>query len=206
MLVFATTNTSKLNLTKFTIGLVYSCMLPDNYQQFIASLLKNLIEPIIHQSLEISFQKEGDQWRLNLQSRTLQKVVVENKDLIPALQHILRVVVAKNFPGDRTHFILDIDGLRKHREEYLNKFVYNLAEREVANQGHTIILLNLTSYERRMVHQMLAEVRGLETVSVGSGSGRRLIIRPTSDTGAKNIDQAKVIDINKQIRDYLDKN
>jgi len=196
----------KPNLTKFVIELEHSGMLPDNYQQFIVNLLKNLIEPIIHQNLEVSFQKEGDQWRLNLQSKNLQKLVVENKDLIPAIQHILRVIVAKNFPGDRTHFILDVDSLRKYREEYIRKFVYDLAEREVATQGNTVILLHLTSYERRLVHQMLAEVRGLETVSVGSGSGRRLIIRPTSDTGAKNIDQARVIDIDKQIRDYLDKN
>jgi predicted RNA-binding protein Jag len=202
----ATIKVLKPNLTKFVIELEHSGMLPDNYQQFIVNLLKNLIEPIIHQNLEVFFQKEGDQWRLNLQSKNLQKLVVENKDLIPAIQHILRVIVAKNFPGDRTHFILDVDSLRKYREEYIRKFVYDLAEREVATQGNTVILLHLTSYERRLVHQMLAEVRGLETVSVGSGSGRRLIIRPTSDTGAKNIDQAKVIDIDKQIRDYLDKN
>ena len=202
----ATIKVLKSNLTKFVIELEHSGMLPDNYQQFIVNLLKNLIEPIIHQNLEVSFQKEGDQWRLNLQSKNLQKLVVGNKDLIPAIQHILRVIVAKNFPGDRTHFILDVDSLRKYREEYIRKFVYDLAEREVATQGNTVILLHLTSYERRLVHQMLAEVRGLETVSVGSGSGRRLIIRPTSDTGAKNIDQAQVIDIDKQIRDYLDKN
>ena len=126
----ATIKVLKSNLTKFVIELEHSGMLPDNYQQFIVNLLKNLIEPMIHQNLEVSFQKEGDQWRLNLQSKNLQKLVVENKDLIPAIQHILRVIVAKNFPGDRTNlFWMLIVYVSIEKSIYVNSFTIWLKEK-----------------------------------------------------------------------------
>ena len=39
----------------------------------------------------------------------------------------------------------------------------------------------LNSYERRIVHVTLAEVRGVQTFSVGEGADRRVTVAPADD-------------------------
>ncbi len=177
------------------------------YQDTLQEVIEYIIEPLVKEKVEMEFSKEGDQWRVNLVVRKkIEEIIGEYKEILNSIQHIARVTMSKKFPGDRTHFILDVNRSRYNREEFLNKTVMDLAEKHVLKIGQTLILLNLTSYERRLIHQMMTEVGGLETISVGSGHERRLIIRPTSDTGSISMEKAKVIDVNREISDYLDKN
>ncbi len=176
-----------------------------DYRQFIVDLIKSLTQPIVHENVSVEFVKEGEQWRINLESPNIKKIIGDNKEIINSIQHIVRVTVSKRFPGDRTHFILDVKYFRQYREQFLNKFLPEKVQEEVLSNGISLILLNLTSYERRIVHKMMSETKGLETVSVGSGFERRLIIRPTSDIGSVNMEKAIVIDIDKEIQSYLDK-
>ncbi len=176
-----------------------------DYRQFIVDLIKNLTQPIVHENVSVEFVKEGEQWRINLESPNIKKIIGDSKEVISSIQHIVRVIVSKRFPGDRTHFVLDVRNFRQHREQFLKKFISAKAQEEVLSKGISLILLNLTSYERRIAHQMMNETKGLETVSVGSGFERRLIIRPTSDIGSVNMEKAIVIDIDKEIQSYLDK-
>lgn len=176
------------------------------YRQFLEEVIHNITWPLLKESVDLGFVSEGDQWRVNLITQKSSQLIGEHKEIINSLQHIARVTLSKKFPGDRTHFILDVNSFRQSREEFINRSLMALADEEVLKTGHTLILLHLTSYERRIVHQMMAEVSGLETVSVGGGSDRRLIIRPTSDTGSMGMEKAKVIDVNKEVDQYLDKN
>jgi spoIIIJ-associated protein len=177
-----------------------------SYRQTLQEVIRYITEPLIKEEVELDFNKEGDQWRVNLSIKKDDWVIGEHKEILNSIQHISRVTLSKKFPGDRTHFILDVNHHRHNREEFLNKTVMELADKHVLKTGQTLILLHLTSYERRLIHQMMTEVGGLETMSVGSGHERRLIIRPTSDTGSISMDQAKVIDVNREISEYLDKN
>lgn len=176
------------------------------YRQDLEEVIHNITTPLLHEKVGLEFSKEGDQWRINLVVKKDDHIIGEHKEILNSIQHIARVTMSKKFPGDRTHFILDVNKMRHNREEFLNKSVMDLANNHVLKAGQTLILLRLTSYERRLIHQMMTEVGGLETVSVGSGFERRLIIRPTSDTGSIGMDKAKVIDVNREIAHYLDKN
>jgi predicted RNA-binding protein Jag len=175
------------------------------YQDLLQKLIISITTPLIKEEVKLNFLKEGDQWRVNLTTAKESELIGEHKEILNSIQHITRVAMSKKFPGDRTHFILDINRFRLNREEFLNKTLMSLADSYVLKGGQTLILLHLSSYERRLIHQMMTEVSGLETISVGSGHDRRLIIRPTSDTGSIGMDKAKVIDVNKEINDYLDK-
>lgn len=169
------------------------------YKEQISKIINQIVAPISGQ-VELEFLKEGEQWRVNITSKNGEKLIGYKGELLNALQHVLRVLVHKNFPEDRTKFILDIGLNRQKREEYINQKIPEMAKEDVLKNGVTFIIQNLSSYERRIVHGLLGEVKGLETVSVGDGYTRKLLIRPTSEIGSLGLDNSKLIDIN-QIQD-----
>lgn len=160
-----------------------------------------LIQPMMPNH-EIEFLKEADQWRINIVvTPELEKVILGfNNELINALQHYVRIAIHRAYPEDRTHFILDVNTAKKRREQYITETIPKLGEEEVLRDGKSIIFVGLSSYERRLVHGIMVEVKGLETVSVGPQNDRRLILRPTSEAGGSSgIENARVIDINKEL-------
>lgn len=168
----------------------------DQYKTYLVATLQSLITPLLAEDeYSIDVCKEADQWRINIDGIHTNALIDDSTELLRALQHILRVKTHKQFPHERTHFILDIDKYRQKREHLLKERVKIIAETEVLNNGLTLILVRLSSYERRLIHNLLVEIDGLETTSVGQGSSRKLLIRPTSELGSKSMESAKVVDL-----------
>jgi spoIIIJ-associated protein len=167
-----------------------------NIKDFVDKLLE-VILPGLFDDSNFEYEKEGNQWRIKVNTSGTYADDVDLKSIAHSIQHILRISVHKNFSEDRTHFLIDIDNFRSQREDKLKKLIPSLAENKVVIQGKTVVLMGLSGYERMLVHQMLAEVKGLETTSVGNGPGRKLLIVPDSETGASGMDKAIMVDINK---------
>lgn len=159
----------------------------------ILQLLLPIVKAISPNS-EIDFQKEADQWRIVIKKGT-QDLVGENSEVLRSMQHLLRVVIHKKYPQDRTHFLFDVDGFRSKREMALKVHIPDLAKYKVLEEGNTVVLVNLSGYERMIVHQLLADIKGLETNSVGPKNERRLLIMPTSEIGSTAMDDAIIWDI-----------
>ena len=164
-------------------------------QSTVEQILDLLVKPICGE-YKAEFVREGEQWRVNLTGENTKNLLGFKGEVLNSVQHLVRVLVHQRIPKDRTHFILDVDMSRSKREKFINEEIPNMAKHEVLGLGMTIIIKNLSSYERRLIHQMLQEVEGLETMSVGEGNNRKLLIRPTSDTGSLGIDNSKIVDIN----------
>lgn len=161
----------------------------------IAEIVDLLVRPICG-DYTLELVREGEQWRINLGGENIARLLAYQGEVLNSVQHLVRVLVHQRMPKDRTHFILDVNMTRSVREKFINEEIPNMAKNEVLALGMTIIIKNLSSYERRLIHQMLQEVDGLETMSVGEGNSRKLLIRPTSDTGSLGIDNSKIVDIN----------
>jgi spoIIIJ-associated protein len=166
------------------------------FQDQLKQILLQLIEPMTT-SLEISITKEGEQWRVIVNTDQNELLVGYRGENIKAIQHIARVMVHKKFPDDRTHFMIDIGEYKKTRENLISSKITNIAEIEVLEKGKTLILTNLNSYERRIVHNLLNEIKGIETTSVGEELNRKLIIRPTTGEimATTGMDNALILDI-----------
>jgi spoIIIJ-associated protein len=167
----------------------------EQYKQQISKIINNIVTPICG-PVELEYAKEGDQWRVNVVSPNGPELFGYKGELLNALQHLIRVLIHKQFVDDRTRFLLDVGMTRHRREDYINKQIPEMAKEEVLKNGTTYIVQNLSSYERRIIHGMLAEVKGLETLSVGDGYSRKLLIRPTTEIGSMGMDNSKIIDIN----------
>ncbi len=173
------------------------------FQEELHAVLKLLIEPIAAEP-NIQISKEGDQWRVNVNTDQNDLLVGYKGENIKAIQHVTRVLIHKKFPDNRTHFLIDVGKYRKSREHVLNATIQNMADKDVLEQGKTIIITGLTSYERRIVHNLLTEIKGLETTSIGEEGTRKLIIRPTQGeiVGGMGMDNAIIVSIDQLISDY----
>lgn len=95
-------------------------------------------------------------------------------DTVAALQEITRIAV-QNKTGAYSRLILDIDGSRNSREKELRALVEKAVER--LNDGATEAALPpMSSYERKIVHDLVAE-HGLISESSGEGRDRHTVVR-----------------------------
>lgn len=95
-------------------------------------------------------------------------------DTVQALQELTRIAVQTK-TGRFSRLILDVGGSRDARQRQLEKLVDRAVERldEGASQAS---LPAMSSYERKLVHDIVAE-RGLVSESYGDGADRHTVIR-----------------------------
>lgn len=97
-------------------------------------------------------------------------------DGLNSLQYLVNLfAIGKVQEGARA--VLDASGYRDKRAETLVKMALDVA-REVKGRGEEAVLEPLPSFERRIVHQALAEFGGVTTYSEGDEPYRRVVITP----------------------------
>ena len=100
--------------------------------------------------------------------------LISDPDTVQALQELTRIAVQTQ-TGRFSRLILDVGGSRSTRQRQLE----NLVDRaiELLDEGaQQASLPAMSSYERKLVHDIVAE-RGLVSESYGEGSDRHTVIR-----------------------------
>ncbi len=100
----------------------------------------------------------------------------QNMETLLAAQHLLKVMLRKD-AGTPCHIDIDINGYKNKRREYLRELAVSTAN-EVALAKREVALAPMSAYERRVVHMELSERRDIVTESRGTGSDRRIVVRP----------------------------
>lgn len=96
-------------------------------------------------------------------------------DAVQALQEITRLAVQAK-TGRFSRLILDVGGSREVRATELQGLV-DAAIAQLSAGRHEIELEPMSSYERKLVHDIVAE-RGYHSESRGEGRDRRLVVTP----------------------------
>ncbi len=95
---------------------------------------------------------------------------------LEALQELTRVAVGQRL-GARCRVMVDVEGYRKRRRSRLAAKARDLAKR-VQQTGREVELEPMNPYERKVVHDAVASVGGVESSSRGEEPERRVVIRP----------------------------
>ena len=93
-----------------------------------------------------------------------------------ALQHLLRALLYRRLEGP-AHIVLDVEGYKKSREEFLRELAKAAAER-VRETKETLLLKPMMPYERRVVHTEISEIPEVTSESQGVDPERRVRISP----------------------------
>ncbi|MCL3860754.1 R3H domain-containing nucleic acid-binding protein [Actinotalea sp. K2] len=108
--------------------------------------------------------------------RTLRKLVGADGEVLDALQELTRLAVQTK-TGERSRLMLDIAGFRAARKAELAE-VAKKAIAEVQSTGGPVSLEPMNPFERKVVHDVVAEA-GLVSDSEGVEPSRFVVVRPS---------------------------
>ncbi|AMM34736.1 jag [Sinomonas atrocyanea] len=103
----------------------------------------------------------------------LDTLVGADGEVLEALQELTRLSVL-SATGNRSRLVLDINGYRGERSVRLQELAETAVERVKAGET-TVHLDPMSSYERKIVHDAVAEL-GFVSESEGEGAARHIVV------------------------------
>ena len=95
---------------------------------------------------------------------------------LDAIQELARTAVGRRL-DQRIRVLIDVEDYRKRQDDRLTERARTVAER-VAESGREEQLDPMNAYERKLVHDAVAEVDGVESISEGTDPDRFVVVRP----------------------------
>lgn len=139
-------------------------------KEYLQELLNNMN---IDANFEVKIRDE--QITIKMFSSKNAILIGKNGQTLKALTNILKQVVYKDM-NVYPYIILDVEDYKEKQEKRLERLAKNIA-REVRNTGVEIAMDNMNSYERRIVHNVLAKYEDLSTNSEGEEPNRHIVVK-----------------------------
>lgn len=95
---------------------------------------------------------------------------------LDAIQELARTSVGRRL-DQRIRVLVDVEDYRKRQEDRLIERAREVAER-VRRTGDQEKLEPMNAYERKLVHDLVATIDGLESLSEGIDPERSVVVRP----------------------------
>jgi len=99
-----------------------------------------------------------------------------NAQPLLAAQHLIRLMFKKHFPDCPDKLMIDIGNFREQQQTALEAAVKEAIWQAKAS-GNSVHLSPMSSFERRLVHMLIANEPELMSESMGTGDGRHVIIK-----------------------------
>jgi spoIIIJ-associated protein len=113
---------------------------------------------------------------IDLEGSELAELVGPDGETLDALQELTRLAVLRQTKR-RARLLLDINGFRALQREQLVAAVKETVEQVLRTREHQE-LRPMTPAERKIVHDAVAALDGVQTESLGEEPNRRVVIRP----------------------------
>lgn len=142
----------------------------------IKDYLKEVVEGL---GLQVNFEtsKENDTYYITMYSNNNSALIGKNGKTLSALETLV-----KNKVNIEWEFypkvVLDVENYKEKRIAALERMAVKIAK-EVRDTKVDVALENMNSYERRIIHNKLANFKGISTESVGTEPERHIIIKST---------------------------
>lgn len=146
----------------------------------IIDYIKEVIEGMfgswpIKVSVEVS--QEDEFVMVDLTTSNDELFVQPKADPLLALQHLVRLMVRRKFPEELVHLTINIGDFHQRQRDALKKVAQD-AVRQAKHGGAPVYLPPMSSFERRIVHMVVAEEPEVVSESTGVGPGRRVVVKP----------------------------
>lgn len=148
----------------------------------VAAEIKNyLSELLTKMDLETTFETKirGEQITIKMFSNQNNILIGRNGQTLKALQQIIRQHIF-NIIGVYPYILLDVENYKEKCENHLEKLAKQIA-REVTKTKQPVIMDNMNSYERRIVHNTLANFKNITTFSEGEEPNRHIVVKIKED-------------------------
>ena len=144
--------------------------------QAAADFLGGLVEAFGSKG-NVSVSREDDEIEVRVDGTELGLLVGPGGATLLAIQDLARVASQRRLGDQDTRLRIDIAGYRERRREALSRFAQKVAA-DVIESGSARRLEPMTSADRKVVHDTLAEMDGVVTKSEGEEPRRRVVVEP----------------------------
>lgn len=102
-------------------------------------------------------------------------IIGKRGQTLSSLQHLLNIAVNAG-SVEKARVIVDTENYKEKRRETLERLAKSIASKVKRNKTD-VSLEPMNSYERRIIHETLANDSAIETLSCGSGQNRFVVIK-----------------------------
>lgn len=126
-----------------------------------------------------SVHRDEDDIEVKVDGSDLGLLVGPRGTTLQAVQELARVAAQRRLGDHDTRLRVDVGGYRERRREALGRFAQQVAAQVVA-EGTAKRLEPMSSSDRKIVHDVLADYEGVETRSEGDDPQRCVVIAPAN--------------------------
>lgn len=126
-------------------------------------------------TVNIEAKKRENYIQINLFSENSSILIGKNGRTMEAIQYLIKNSIY-NKTGFKINVILDVEDYKEKINRHLEYNVKKIA-REVRKTGVDAKLDPMNSYERRIVHNAVNEIKGVSTISEGVEPNRYVVIK-----------------------------
>ncbi len=147
-------------------------------QDFLKNLIKEILEKASFEVKDISFEGDFDKnLVLSLEIDKPHFFTGKEGEALHSLNHLFKRIVEKNNPElAEKSILLDINNFHKRKIESIKALAHMMAERARYFKS-SMELSPMSAFDRKIVHEFLAEAGDLATESVGEGRDRKIVIK-----------------------------
>ncbi len=145
-----------------------------------ADYLKEILQKLGKDDVEIKIDEHEKGCVLQLSGDDLGFIIGRRGETLDALQYLTNLV-ANRVNNTYYRVTLDIGNYRKKREQSLAGLARKIAN-QVSKTGRKSSLEPMNPYERRIIHTVVQNIKGVTSWSVGSEPNRHVVIGPDGDS------------------------
>lgn len=138
--------------------------------------------------LKVTTEAHHEDGRLtvSMQGEDLGILIGPRMATLEAIQDVAKSALQREAAGrEYARIIIDVQGIREKRVAALEQYTKQAAQ-DVIDNGHEAVFEVMSSIDRKRVHDMVAQIEGVESGSIGEDPRRRVVLRP------KSVDDADV--------------
>lgn len=161
-------------------GIIYECSgflkldIIADVEEYVKSIINGMGVSV---NLEVS--TSDNTTTIKLYSPDSSLIIGKNGQNLEALSLLVKQFV-KNITFNGPRIILDVEDYREKQIKRLERLAKNLAL-EVRKSKVDVEMDNMNSYERRIVHNVLTNFKGITTESIGEEPNRHIVIKYNED-------------------------
>ena len=123
---------------------------------------------------DLDMDVEGDRAAVSIVGADLSQLVGRDGEVLEALQELTRLAVYRE-TGERSRLMLDIGGYRADKRSSLEKLAATTVA-QVKESGESVPLEPMTPFERKVVHDAVAGIKGVVSESEGEEPRRQVVV------------------------------
>jgi len=139
-------------------------------KEFVEGLLASM-----ELEADVSTRLEEERAVIDVTGDDLGVLIGRRGQTLDALQEVTRTAVQRRLRS-RVRLLVDVEGYRSRRRESLTEYARSMASRAM-ERGTEIELEPMNAYERKLVHDAVAEIEGASSYSEGEEPNRKVIVR-----------------------------